>query len=275
MRRMLPAVLLIACACAQKSAAQIVSGAPSAAASRGSAKLSLQSVVRITGQGQTFSTTTRGDGVSELGGARLGRITLTVTTSPAAGRALQPCEMVSQGTVVYVKVPPQAGKSWVSVDIAKFAGVDPNALSSDPTSQLDYLKNVSGGVTTLGHDDIRGVPAKHYRYTLTTDQLMTKIAPERRAPIRSALGQLGISSFPVDAWIDAQGLPRRVSFDWKTSRQGATLDISTLVDMYDYGTKVDVVAPASGQVRQTSEPTASFAECFGAPAGSLGGVPQG
>jgi hypothetical protein len=279
MKRFVVVGLLVAAGCAPgKTAAQIIAGAPAAAAARGTAKVSLESVVRLSGQGQSFSTTTRGDGVSELGATRRGHMTLTITTSPSAGKALAPCEMVSQGTLAYLKVPPAqrgpSGKSWVRVDIAKVAGIDPSAFSSDPSAQLDYLNGVSGTVRKLGKDDIRGVSATHYQYTLKVDQFLAKVPANTRAQMQSAMKSLGISSFPVDTWIDGDGLPRRLAFDWKTTKQGASLDISTRVDTYDYGTDASVTAPSASDVVTATNPATAFAECFGAPAGSLGGVPQ-
>src|SRR5581483_2342624 len=153
MRRLVAVGLIVFAACGQgKSAVDVIVGAPAAAAGRGTAKVSLETVVRLAERGQSFSTTTRGVGVSELGGAHRGHMTLTVTTNPSAGAPLRPCEMISQGAVVYVKMP--TGK-WSKVDVAKVAGIDPSALSSDPSSQLQYLKSASGPVKTIGHADIR------------------------------------------------------------------------------------------------------------------------
>ena len=86
--------------------------------------------------------------------------------------------------------------------------------------------------------------------------------------------ELGIGSFPLNTWIDGDGLPRRVAFDWKTTKQGASLDLSTRVDTFDYGTNASVSPPNANDVATSANPATAFAECFGAPAGSLGGVPQ-
>ena len=277
MKRIVAVALLVVAACGQsKTPVQIISGAPAAAAARGSARVSLESIVRLTGEGHTFSTVTRADGVSELGGARRGRMTLTVTTNPSAGRGLSPCEMISQGTIVYVKSREAAGgKHWVKVDIAKVTGIDPSALSSDPSAQLDYLKSVTGTVKVLGHEDIRGVSTTHYQYTLDVNQFMARLpSSSTRQQMQSALRELGITAFPLNTWIDEDGLPRRVSFDWKTTKQGATFDLSTRIDTYDYGTSASISPPGAGDVATSANPMSAFAECFGAPAGSLGGVPQ-
>lgn len=276
MRRLVAAGLLVVAACGQgKSAAEVISGAPAAAAARGTARISLETTVRLSGQGQTFATVTKGDGASELGGARRGHMTLTVSTFPTSARPLQACEMISQGSVVYAKLPhPSGGKSWIKVDVAKVAGIDPSALSSDPSSQLQYLKSVSGAVKTLGHADIRGVRTTHYQYTVKVDEFLSKLPAATRQQTQSALKDIGISSFPLDTWIDNDGLPRRVSFDWKTTKQGATLDITTRVDTYDYGTNASLAAPSASLVETGSNPATAFARCFGAPPGALAGVPQ-
>jgi len=274
MRRLTVAFLVLAAACGGgHSAAQLIARAPAAAAARGSARVSLETIVRFGERGQSFESITRGEGIEELAGRRRGHVTLTVTTNPASGARLLPCEMESEGTVLYVKTPRgPSGKLWASVDTAKIAGVDPSALSANPTAQLDYLKT-AGTVRTLGRDEVRGSRATHYQYTVKVDQLMSKLSSNGREQMRAALRQLHISSFPLDVWIDGDGLPRRIAFDWKSTNQGATLDIATRIDTYDYGTKVDVALPTPSDVKPTNQPAAAFAECFGARAGSIAGAP--
>ena len=273
MRKLLVAGLLLAAACSNgKSAVEVISGAPAAAAAKRSAKVSIETIVKLSGQGQTFATVTRGEGVSQLGGSHNGHMTLTVATSPSPRGALEPCEMISTGSLVYARLPHT--QRWVSVDIAKVAGIDPSALSADPSAQLDYLKSVSGTVKTVGHEKVRGTSTTHYRYTLNVDQFLSKLKPATRQQMQAALKELEISSFPLDTWIDDDGLPRRVSFDWKTTKQGATFEMNTRIETYDYGTNVTVAPPPANRVTQASNPATAFAQCFGAPAGSIGGVPQ-
>jgi len=271
MRRLTVAFLVLVGACGGgHSPAQLITRAPAAAAARGSARVSLETIVRFGEGGQSFESITRGEAIEELAGRRRGHVTLTVTTNPASGVRLLPCEMESEGTVLYVKIP--NGKRWASVDTAKIAGVDPSALSANPTAQLDYLKTADT-VKSLGRDEVRGASATHFQYTVKVDQLMSKLSSNGREQTRAALRQLHISSFPLDVWIDDDGLPRRIAFDWKSTNQGATLDIATRIDTYDYGTKVDVALPTPSDVRPTNQPAAAFAECFGARAGSIAGAP--
>jgi hypothetical protein len=272
------AVLAVMTACSGgNSAAELIAAAPAAAARRGSARIELVSTVIFSGSGQAFSTTTKAAGVSEFTGARRSHLTMTLTTNPAGGPKLVPCEMVAQGALVYVKLPPAkrtTAKSWLSIDVAKIAGLDPGAMSTDPYAQIDYLKSANATVKKVGTDVIRGTKTTHYRYTAKVSDLGAKLPAKARAQITSALKSLNITSFPVDTWIDDSGLPRRMAFDWKTTKSGATLDISTTIDTYDYGTSAAVALPSAADVQASTEPANAFSECFGAPTGSLAGMGQ-
>ena len=100
-------------------------------------------------------------------------------------------EMRLDGTVAYMRMPflesqlPD-GKEWVQVDLAKAAslrGVDladiqSFAKGSDPREALDYLRSISGELTRLGTEDVRGVPTTHYFAAVDWQKALARAAKE-------------------------------------------------------------------------------------------------
>jgi hypothetical protein len=122
--------------------------------------------------------------------------------------------------------------------VARAEGAFGQFEQSDPTQYLQYLDAVSSDVEDLGAERVRDTDTTHYRATLDPDRL----------PIGSAqLRALG-DGLAIDAWIDADGLLRRMKMDLGTAgaRVGVTLEL------YDYGVDVAVQAPPPGEVTDIS-----------------------
>ena len=58
-------------------------------------------------------------------------------------------------------------------------------------------------------------------------------------------------SFPVDVWIDHDGLPRRFSIDIEIP--GGKGSVKERIDFTDYGTPVSIEAPPAGQVQSMAD----------------------
>jgi len=61
---------------------------------------------------------------------------------------------------------------------------------------------------------------------------------------------LGGHSFPVDVWIDHDGLPRRFAADIEIAGQAS---VKESVDYTDFGTDVTVEAPPADQVQSLND----------------------
>jgi hypothetical protein len=74
-----------------------------------------------------------------------------------------------------------------------------------------------------------------------------------RTAVRRAELQLmqvaGVRQFPMDVWIDAHGLVRRVAYHISLNMPGSGQMMTTTVrmDMFDFGTPVHVHAPPASQ----------------------------
>jgi hypothetical protein len=182
-------------------------------------------------------------------------------------------EEVFKGGSVYVGSPLFAGKlpggaRWMKIDLArvgKAAGIDPGQLlggQSNPAQFLEYLKASGGGVQVLGHDSVRGVPTTHYRGTIDLRKAAGVLQGDRgalKAAIEKSIAQIGLSTLPVDVWVDAHRMVRRLDFNIHASVAGAQLSLQLDVELFDFGATPTVNAPASS-------------ESFDATSSALGGV---
>src|SRR5437899_9823351 len=118
MKRLAVVLLLLFGACAQRSAADVVSSAPGAATTKGTAAISMTSISKLVFSGRTVTTTSKGDGVTEFA-SRKGKMRLTVSTDQVPIR-FPPCDLITNDAVVYVSIAPAKrgpdGKAWTQLD---------------------------------------------------------------------------------------------------------------------------------------------------------------
>lgn len=163
---------------------------------------------------------------------------------------------------IYLQIPSglgtalPAGKSWVSVDLdsptvssalgASFSQLTDSANLS--TDSLSYLQAVSAqGVATLGPATVRGVPTTEYSATVDLAKAGRNRSPAVQALLRKLQSELGVSSLPVEVWLDAQGQIRRESLQESMTMGGTRVDVGVTVELYDFGTPVDVAPPPADQ----------------------------
>ena len=123
---------------------------------------------------------------------------------------------------------------WVKEAIYDAPGAhrfEPGPSGTSPDRLLKDLIKASRRVEKLGSEEIRGVTTTHYRAHLDRTKAATR-HPQRRAAARA-----------VDAWIDEQGLPRRIRVPY-----GSGDDAAGVVDLFDFGVPVDVAAPPASEI---------------------------
>lgn len=106
----------------------------------------------------------------------------------------------------------------------------PGAIGMTPDRLLKDLIDKSKKVEKLGTEDIRGVATTHYRAHL--DESTFEINGNSDVPDA------------VDAWIDEDGLPRRVRVPYGVADDS----IAAVVDLFDFGVKVDAEAPPADEI---------------------------
>jgi hypothetical protein len=160
--------------------------------------------------------------------------------------------------------PGLANFHWLKIDASGLTGVNGSDSPSDYTQYLEYLRAASkGGVTTVGHETVRGVATTHYRVLLDPAKIVA--AEQKRVdampPALHDVLERGIQALEhstktivADVWIDNAGLARRVAMDVPlTIPNAGAATVSVRMELYDFGTKVDVQAPPPSEVANASD----------------------
>lgn len=288
-----PLLLVIACASqGDEGAVELKTGAvaiealrsaPDAAAEAGTAAFEM--VVSATGEDQAFEFVATGVFDSDaqqmamemdLGAMVGGLAESTGETVPAAFD--EPFRFVVDGTTVYLRFPMldalTGSSDWLSAtpeDVGQSAdsfGIGNSGY--DPSKLLEVLRGVADDVEAAGEDEIRGVPTTRYTATVSLAKALEQAPPDRREQLEAQLDQLGAgdADIPVEVWVDADGLPRRMTmgFDGLLATaglgDGASVEIS--MEFFDYGDPVEIEVPSPDEVTPFTEVLGGFADAFGA-----------
>jgi hypothetical protein len=258
------APVLATTGCGTSATLDPVAHAADATTHAGGAQVAISGSVGVPGLG--FSLTLSGHGQFNFS-AHEGSLTLAISGLPPSAQAklgassLEMNELFKSGSV-YVGSPLFAGKlpggaRWVRLDLARVGGalgLDPSSVmsgSADPSQFLSYLK-ASGGVSPVGHDSVRGVPTTHYTGSLDLEKIAEGQPGSNRAQVRAAfqkvISQLGQKTIPVEVWIDAHQLVRKVAFALHLHPQGQALDAQFQAEYFSFGPTSSVTPPARSEV---------------------------
>ena len=203
---------------------------------------SARTAFTITGGGQSAS----GQGVGDL---RTGDAAGTVTL-PVVGTV----QVLNAGGALYVQVPEQfrqftGGKPWASTDAVNLLQLANAALGGiglnqpfDPAQVLPYVRGVSGQVTDVGHDTVRGAATTHYRAVIDLSRVADRANAEAQPALRGAAAAVR-QPLPADLWVDDQGRLRKLTM----TVPGPT-SVTATFELWDFGVRVDAVAPDPDQV---------------------------
>ena len=206
--------------------------------------------------------TLKGDGAFD--GPR-GHMTFDMSgfTAATGGELGGELEMVMDGLLLYMKFPPElaaqlpSGKAWLRIDLkeaGKELGIDFEDLmqfrQADPTQSLQYLLGASDDFEEVGSEEVRGVDTTHYRGTVDLRKAIEQIPTEQRESFERALELTDADKLPFEVWIDDDGLARRMKYEQPLppGSGGEDAAMALTMDMYDFGTEVDVEPPPDDEV---------------------------
>ena len=166
-------------------------------------------------------------------------------------------------TYVHMPVGLPSGKEWIAVPSGSAGSGSNTALgignSTSPTKILAYLEKVSNGVKEVGTETVRGVETTHY----TAEVDLGKAVDGADVPhaLRDEVGKVAgdIGTVPVDIYIDGDGLLRREKLEMNfgsffsgvggaSGAAGSGSTVTMQLDLYDFGSPVNVEAPPADQV---------------------------
>ena len=151
---------------------------------------------------------------------------------------------------VYYRFPDlPEGKEWVHLDAAslgELTGVDPTAFGEQSTNTLRALEQISDDVEHLGTEDVDGVAADHYRYTIDVERVMADVLASGglSGPAADA-AEMFDETTEMNVWVGPDGLIRRVSYDLMLHGVPAGPALYHYeMTFSDHGVPVEVTAPA-------------------------------
>ncbi|MFN8040393.1 MAG: hypothetical protein U0Q07_14370 [Acidimicrobiales bacterium] len=236
------------------------------------------------GQGLLDGDLLKADGAFETASAR-SRMTLDGGAVGGTG------EIVTVGDTTYVKTDGlgrllTGGRAiatpWISITGAagggRAASVVPFVGTGGARSMLSTLRGAGGQVREAGTDTVDGVAVTHY--TGTIDPAAATAADPTAG---GALAQLGTGPIPVEAWVDADGIVRRLELQPDLAGAsglgglgaigalggddpGSTPRLTLAVELRDIGQPVTIDVPPADQVTPV-DPTS-----LSGPTGGLGGA---
>jgi hypothetical protein len=175
-------------------------------------------------------------------------------------------DVVLDGATAYMKLPSTlaaslgaSGRPWIKADLSKLSGVPglsslaDGPTTSDPGQALQELQSVSGSVVNLGRQRVDGFETTHYQADLSLDRLVGTVPPAERSAMQQVLSilrhALPNGEIPVDVWIDAHHLVRRITTTLDLSLPtGANLQETATVDLGDYGAQSPPTPPPADEV---------------------------
>jgi hypothetical protein len=179
-------------------------------------------------------------------------------------------EVIQDGDVGYVRFPAvdeqlPDGKSWIRAkegDVAAGSSFDLDEFEqfakSDPRELLDMLRAVTGEIDAVGAEQLRGVQTTRYRAVIDPAELAMKAPSGEKAETQTLVDQItaqsGLGPIPVDIWIDATGLVRKLamSVEATDAATSQSSDVSMSFEIWDYGEAVEIELPPPSQVADSS-----------------------
>ncbi|MEX1178894.1 MAG: hypothetical protein WEB09_10565 [Nitriliruptor sp.] len=163
--------------------------------------------------------------------------------------------------------------TWVRVDLAATAeaeGLDAETLlggQTGPAALLGQLEGASGDLEELGSEEVRGVETTHLRVTIDTGAAIEQADPQIREQLRTYSEASGLpDSYPMELWIDGDGLVRRIRtlLDVPDAQAGDSeaggVTQQTTLELFDFGVQVDLDRPLPEQTVELSELIAELEE---------------
>ena len=162
---------------------------------------------------------------------------------------------IVDGDVAYVKLDllktlVGATKPWIRLDLKQLGsqgGVNVDQYLAQ-AQQFDLKTSValltaSKDVKAVGSEQVGGVDTTHYSGTFPMDEAIKRLPEERRGRLQGELAQAKDVTF--DAWIDAEGLPRKVELNGGKPDAG-TFKATAMFKAFNE--PVSIKAPAADQV---------------------------
>jgi hypothetical protein len=188
-------------------------------------------------------TTISGQGDEELSGGKVTALDFTETV-PGVGQI----RVLQTDGQTYAQLPAdlqKSGKPWILVTeessnpvVAQLATSLQSVADSAELDQFAAFSSAATSSTNQGTEQVDGAPATHWALTVDVTKLPDTLSGKQQ------LVDAGLTTLPVELWVDDKGRPVKVSEQFTVQGQ----QVSTVVTLGDFDAPVDVQAPAADQV---------------------------
>jgi hypothetical protein len=165
-----------------------------------------------------------------------------------------------EGIVLYMRFPflkeqMPRGKTWLKADIVEMGkayGLDLDRMKetkqSDPGQMLAYL-NSAVGVRKIGSDLVRREVTTHYSTVVKAETIVEGVPPDHQEAMRKFLRLRGNKTYPVDSWVDRDGLVRKLAIELEYKEpHGEYVKMKLSEEYYDFGVEANIEAPPAKRV---------------------------
>jgi hypothetical protein len=164
----------------------------------------------------------------------------------------------SDGVVLYMRFPflgKHVPKKWLKADLVKIGkayGLDLERLKetkqSNPETMLAYLKDAVG-VRKVGTDLVRRQVTTHYSTVVKAETIVEQAPKDQREAMRKYLRLMGVKTYPVDIWVDRDGVVTRLATELEYKLpDGEYVKMKLREEYFDFGVEVDIQPPPANQV---------------------------
>jgi len=148
--------------------------------------------------------------------------------------------------------------TWIESDASDADGITSSFGATGNGSPIDFLaalEEANADITELGTEEVRGVSTTHLRAVVDLAELDASLTDADRATLERDLGDITVSEFPIEFWLDDQGLIRRYSMDFsEIAASESDVERAGLVfEFFDYGTDISIAAPPADEVMSADE----------------------
>ncbi|MEU9746693.1 hypothetical protein [Streptomyces niveus] len=175
------------------------------------------------------------------------------------------------------------GKRWMKLDLATAAEAsgDPAVtkeltggmenMNQDPAQQLALLLD-SPNVKHVGSEKVDGVEARHYKGTLTVDEMLESnegldvLSAKERKDLLATIEKSGIKGYDTEVWVNEDDYPVKMIVGMDTP-QG---EVKISANYSDYGAKASVETPPAADTVDLFEMLGGLGEESGAGADGSG-----
>lgn len=215
----------------------------------------MHSLVTVPGKSESFTLTGHMIYNSE------DRAQAVITAPHTATGGPMKMDVVGDGTVMYMRSSQLGslpdGAEWMRLDLALGDDLEsPVPANVDAKGELALLEAVGGDVRKLGKEEVRGVPTTRYGGTLSAADQIERLQEEGADSLSSVTKKVG-SPVQVEAWIDAEGLVRRMRLvsSQPSPKGDGTVTVDTRMDFFDFGIEPEIEVPDSSEVFDATDVT--------------------